>query len=255
MAWTELKTDETAEELKTRIASSWVEISKDSGSTISSYNGKAPLRQVQSQTVGEYRGLSQEAAEKLVELANDGTTTVVYYSSRYATGAAGFLACGVRSGTVVAVSASRVSEAKGWSARLTTTNYDVTAGDGWSTTRPTGATDGTIVSKRSDVTRYYNPSGGFAKATVTTTTVTEYSLLTLDEANDKLSSSNSIQTNWFYHSYTGYSYNASTSAWSSYSAQCQIFWQSGTKVSSEMSYVDETYGWTVRVTSEVTNGL
>lgn len=240
--WIDTTDDETAEALKTRLdALCLVPISKERGSTLASYNGVASLRQSQTVTTVEYRGLTRAAAEKLVALAKDDTTTVVYYAERKATGASGYLAYGIRSGTLLEVSASRTSEAAGWAARFATTEFGCDAGSGWSTTRPTSATGGTVVSVTSELELHYYSTNTRAEPEVTrtTTTVTEHSLLTAAEADALMVPTANMVTR-----YAGFTFEDGDSS----KAQEKMYLQVGTRSSPEKSYTDEIYGWTVRVT-------
>ena len=254
MAWRDIdtETETTASILRAALVSEGhsVLISKQTGSSIIAHNGATPLKQRETVTVVEFRALTQAAAEKLVELAVDNTSSVVYYAKRASGGTSQtYIAAAAKSGTVVNVNAIRHNESGGWTVRETTTQYSA-EGTGWSDTKPSTATTGIVVSKtKSSIYTQYE--GGVKKQDVTTT-VTEYQFLTKAEAESLCTSSNSMTTYRPSYAATRQVYNSSNNTWVSQSYIGYYTYMAGTIKTSVMRYIDEANGWSVTQTEVVT---
>ena len=256
MAWKDLASEtETAAELKSRLASCYVELSKASGSTISATNGKVPLRQKEVVTIGEYRGLTQAAAQKFLDLFEDNTTSKIYYSAGYTTSTRSYIAASVKTGTITTISASRVSESAGWTARVTTTEYSADAGEGWSDTRPAEVTYGVPVRAEAHPNLIQYEMG--STYTKTWGGDTEYPFLTYTEAKNIAQDAvtNTIKTeerpiaSWRF----GLDYNSSGQpTYSPYTYTAYYNISTGMVTTSEVRYIDEVYGWTVTLHVEQT---
>ena len=251
MGWRELGSGETnAATLRSALVAEGfcVEISKETGSAIVYHNGATPLKQTETVTVVEFRGLAPETAKKLVELENDGSTTAVLYSRR-STASAGtsqYVAAVVRSGSVVKVTAQRSNDSGGWCVRETTTIYGY-IGTGWTATRPTdSSTTGTVISKAEKAIA--TPYDGGVKTQTVTETVTEYQFLTYAEATALCSSSNTMLATRAPYTYTRTVDGVARACVGYYT------YLHGAVTGSVMRYIDEVNGWTVTKTTTVTSG-
>lgn len=253
MSWQDTTSSETAAQLRARLVADgfFVNISDETGSVILYHNGSSPLKQGERNTCGEYRGLTEAAARKLVDLTSDDSTTVIYYAQK-ASGGAGngkYVACAAKSGSVTTYKAVRNGESLEWICRVSTVTYSAT-GTGWSTTKPSDASTGIEVSKTK--TTWGVPYGnGLVALQHKTVTETEYQFLTYNEAVAICTSSDTtITTN---HTYTGLKmvYTATNPAGVSRNYTWNYTTQAGTNVSATMKYVDEVRGWTVNKTTTV----
>lgn len=193
------------------------------------------LRQKQTKTDYEYRGLDQSAAEKLATLSSDTTTTTVYYKSFGSNGDCAVV--GIPTGTKIDYIATRDGESRMWSVRKTVDEYAVASSSGWSTTRPANSGNGVILSKNSVgtiVARVTSGSNTYALVSIESTTVTRYRFRTYTEANTLVS--NNTYDNTRYADVSKYSVHA--------------FVLDGSQKSAHMQYVDGDYGFTVDVTEK-----
>lgn len=228
-----------------------VTVSEETASQILAHNGSTPLKQKQVVVVEEYRGLTYDAAHALLGLEDDSSTSTVYYAQRTTStgGTAQYIAVAARTGSVVNVTTSRISEAGEYRVRTTTTTYSA-SGSGWSTTRPSASSTGVTISKskRPILTTY--PGG--SKSQTVTTTVVEYPFLTQAEATNLLSSSNSmVAHNGTYSAIRTVYTSSNTSTSQAYTGTYTYY--VGTIVNSVMRYIDEVNGWTVTKTTEDTS--
>lgn len=217
-----------------RTAGLEVETGRNSATSIAYSANGLTLRQKETVTTTEYRGLTKAAAQQLEDLetaASDTTASVTYYhqigdTSDYAT-------VSLMTGGKVDYVPRREDEGDAWTCVKTETAYEAVGagtGSGWTTTRPSGAAStGVQISK--DMRKTWIWSNFYA---VETTTVTEYRYLTLSEANAKVSdnTSNNVQM----HTYTA----SSGLAW--------CYAQAGTAKTAAARYVDAENGYTVTVT-------
>lgn len=246
MSWIDKQSNETAANLKTRLTSlgAYVPLSRTPSASTLAYSANGlVLRQVQSTTVGEYRALTQAAAELLATLSSDGTESTIYYHGIGSYTGSGnnrvyseYVACGVTTGTKVDYTASRVNESDEWKVVCTETVYAAGATTGWSTTRPTAATTTGIVTGQSSSSSYlyaYNSNHVYATEVSTTT---EYRFLTKSEAETKVSQNNSNNTKmWKWRYGTG---------------TFRVYTWKGTIKSAVSRYVDGENGYTVTVTEK-----
>ena len=240
MGWIDrASNNETAAALKTRLENlgAYVPLTHTpSASTIAYAANGLILRQVQSVTVGEYRGLTQAAAEKLASLSSDNTNTTIYYKGIGKSPYSEYAACGVTTGTKTDYVASRANEAEAWKVTRTETVYSAGATNGWSTTRPTTATTSGIVTGHSSSSSYLFAYNGSPIYSTETSTTTEFRFLTKAEAESKVSQNNTNNTQmgrWRYGSSTFYAYT----------------WK-GTVKSATSRYIDSDNGYTVTVTEK-----
>ena len=271
----------------------YVDISKDVNASIVGTNGDTGknedgstrnpnLKQKTLTSVGEYRGLTQAAAEALVSsLTKDDTTSKIYYSSRYSSGEVGWIAFAVKIGTTVTVNASRADESDGWTARVTTTEYSADAGEGWSETRPASSTRNLVSKKITFGTYPY--SGGIAKTTITTFVYESY-FCTIDDVDKELTSVYDKRTPLWQvipttrhvpQKYADTVVNAAANATPVLKATAApdsgtpedavpdvtdtvfapLVYLNGNSSSVSASYVDEVYGWTITITEVEETGF
>nr|AIF26370.1 hypothetical protein [uncultured bacterium fosmid pJB16B1] len=178
---------ETAEHLLARLQTAAVDVEVETGCNTStsvaySANGLI-LRQRETVTTTEYRGLTKASAKLLEDLDSDNTTTAIWYkqignSGDYATVA-------ITTGTRVDYVPSRVDEGDCWQVVKTETDYGAAATSGWTTTRPTVSSNGIVVSQSSSKTFLSYALGGavFQNETVV---VKEYPFLNYSEAVSKV---------------------------------------------------------------------
>lgn len=240
--WIDKLTGENASALATRLAGLKDEISTSSRTSKSiaySANGLI-IRQQETVTTVEYRGLTKAAADLLCTLGSDTTTSTVYYkqigtSSEYA-------AVGITSGTKTEYSATRANEANGWTVTKTTQTFGAANANGWTTTRPSGSTTTGIQISKDLRKSFVFVFDGDQFQSSQQTTVTEYRFLTSAEADTLIAnnSSNNVQMKTFIH------YNNELKIYDAWSSA-----QKGTNKSASKRYVDAANGYTVTVTETV----
>ena len=256
MAWRDINptTETTAALLRSALVSEGydVAISKTTGSSIIAHNGATPLKQIETVTVVEFRALTQAAAEMLVGLAADNVTSAIFYAKRASGGTAQtYIAYAAKSGSTVNVQAIRHNESGGWTVRETTTQYSA-EGDGWSTTKPSDATAGIVISKTKG--SIYTQYEAGVKVQDVTTTVTEYQFLSKSEAENLCTSSNTMTATRTSYAAARQVYNSANNTWVAQSYIGYYTYLHGTVTSSVMRYIDEANGWTVTKTT-VETGL
>lgn len=185
--WIDTTSSETAANLETRLQGLNAEVPLTSHAPTSiAYSAHGLiLRQKESVTVSEFRSLTQAAADKLATRSSDSTTTTVYYKQISESGE--YAAVAITTGSKTDYVPSRANEADGWHVTKTVTDYSAAAATGWSTTRPTVATTGIIVSEDADVQFLAAGALGERIFQHTSTVVREYPFLTYDDAQDKVS--------------------------------------------------------------------
>lgn len=185
--WIDTTSSETAANLETRLKGLNAEVPLTSHAPTSiaySANGLI-LRQKESVTVSEFRSLTKAAADKLATRSSDSTTTTIYYKQIAESGE--YAAVAITTGSKTDYVPSRANEADGWHVTKTVTVYSAAAATGWSTTRPTVATTGIIVSEDADK-QFLANSLGTSIYQNTSTVVKEYPFLTYAEAHAKVAS-------------------------------------------------------------------
>ena len=185
--WIDTTATETAANLETRLRQLNAEVPLTSHAPTSiayAANGLI-LRQKESVTVSEFRSLTQAAADKLATRSSDTTTTTIYYKAIAESGE--YAAAAITTGSKTEYVPSRANEADGWHVTKTVTDYSAAAVTGWSTTRPTVATTGIIISEDADK-QFLANSLGTPIFQNTTTVVKEYPFLTYAEAHAKVAS-------------------------------------------------------------------
>ena len=183
--WIDTTSSETAANLETRLKGLNAEVPLTSHAPTSiaySANGLI-LRQRESVTVSEFRGLTKAAADKLATRSDDTTTTTIHYKAISESG--GYAAVAITTGSKTDYVPSRANEADGWHVTKTVTVYSAAAATGWSTTRPTAATSGIVVSEDADK-QFLANSLGTSIFQNTSTVVKEYPFLTYAEAQAKV---------------------------------------------------------------------
>lgn len=238
-AWIDLETPtETAAHLRTRLQSysgePEVDTESGSASTIAYSANGLILRQKESVDVTEYRALTEAAAKKLKDLEYDSSVRTIYYHEL--PGGGDWVACGITTGSKLEVKASRVNEADGWRAVLTTTTYTADDAYGWSTIRPSGATSTGIEISREPKKEYLYKAEGDTIFTNEEAVVVQYKFLTLAEARQLVAANTSNTTSFRSYSHNG-TFTVSVSAWS------------GTIKTAREHYVDAENGYTVEVTT------
>ena len=145
-----LNTNEKASDLLARLQSLGVEIETGCNSSTSiayAANGLV-LRQKEFVSTTEYVGLTPDAAKKLEELDEDGSTTTIYYKAiPNANGE--YAAVSVTTGLKTDYVPSRDGESGAWKCVKTVTTFSAASDDGWSTDRPAVSSSGIVVSETS----------------------------------------------------------------------------------------------------------
>ena len=242
-AWIDLETPtETAAHLRTRLQSysgePEVDTESGSASTIAYSANGLILRQKESVDVTEYRALTEAAAKKLKDLEYDSSVRTIYYHEL--PGGGDWVACGITTGSKLEVKASRVNEADGWRAVLTTTTYTADDAYGWSTIRPSGATSTGIEISREPQQMYLWSAAGHAIYSTETAVVVQYKFLTLAEARALVSENTSNDTY-----YATYVYDV----WGQGQPGATVVAVTGTIKSAREHFVDWENGYTVEVTT------
>lgn len=237
-AWIDTTATETAAQLRTRLQAydgePEVDTESGSASTIAYSANSLILRQMESVEVTEYRALTEAAAKKLKALEYDNSVRTVYYHEL--PGGGDWAACGITTGSKLAVKASRVNEADGWRAVFTTTTYAAADASGWSNTRPSGATTTGIEISREPKVEYLYKAEGDTIFTNEEAVVVQYKFLTLAEARALVAANTTNTTSFRTYTHRG-TLIVSVSAWT------------GTIKTAREHYVDSENGYTVEVTT------
>jgi len=180
---------ETAEHLLARLQTAAVDVEVETGCNTStsvaySANGLI-LRQRETVTTTEYRGLTKAAAKLLEGLDSDNTTTAIWYKQIGDSG--DYASVSITTGTRVDYVPSRVDEGDCWQVVKTETDYGAAATDGWTTTRPTVSSTGIVVSESTNKTFICYDAFGNGIFQNEKTVIREYPFLTYAEATDKVS--------------------------------------------------------------------
>ena len=232
-------------------SSGTVEASKSATtSLLFAKTGQPTIRQKETEEVTEYRGLTKDTAQGMVDIS-DSTTQTTYYKQI----GSEVYSITVLSGTKTAVSAARNDESDGWHAtkRVVTysTNPDLTSkttANGWSTTYPTtGTSEGRQVSFSSSTTpvTYYWGAALYSKKEVT---VTEYTGLTQTAAQSLVKSKTSSTIAQKIYQCISYTTQKNQTVWS---GSCYAECTTGTNVYASSQKVSDTEGYRVTVTTEV----
>lgn len=184
--WIDTTQAETPENLETRLKglNAEVPLTSHAPTSIAYSANDLILRQKESVTVSEFRALTQAAAEKLATQSSDSTTTTIYYKAISESGE--YAAVAITTGSKTDYVPSRANEAEGWHVTKTVTVYSAAAATGWSTTRPTVATSGIIISEEAEKQFVANDAFGGQSFQNMSTVVKEYPFLTYTEAHNKV---------------------------------------------------------------------
>ena len=195
-----------------------VELSSRRSSTILFCRAGVTVRQLEAETVKEYRALDRATAKNAVGVS-DSTVQTTYYRK-----IGGVIhSISVLSGSRTEKTAGRTNEADGWRVTERTVTYTVdpaasgstTAPSGWSTSLAAADTDGRTVSQQKSAQHVasanYEYSGARYAATlmsVKTVTVKEYTGLTAAQKDAKLANATSGVTQHRYKFVYTYSYTS-----------------------------------------------
>lgn len=193
--WIGNNTGETATNFVTRLQglNDYIKTTIRVGSTIAYSANGLILRQKESETTTEIRGITESAAELLKGLESDTTTTAIYYKAVGDNGE--YAVVGLLNGTRTTVTGGRANEAGGWRVTISSVTYSAGDADGWSTTRPSTATSvGIVVDYKQTSVRQFNlaSASGIFKVLYenAATTTREFQFLTESEANAKVLAAN-----------------------------------------------------------------
>lgn len=244
----DLNAGESASSFKTRMASLGNETKMSSEKMFSvAYSGNSLLmRQLQEQTIFEYRGLTLAAAEALVSLSAQNSARTIYYHAVGSDGDSVAVGLNVNSGESVDSEyvMARVGDSNAFTVTRTDTKWTASpVGSGWTTTRPTASGNGVETSRSgsSQMLTAYMVSGTVHTFNTTETVVVrQYKYRTKSEATTLVANNTSSNA-----SYQSYGYGSS----GFYAVAL-----TGTIKSATMRYVDGDSQYTVEVVERTLGG-
>ncbi len=210
-----------------------VKVSKQSSSTILfCKTGQTTIRQKETETVTEYRGLDEASANTKVGVT-DGTSQTTYY----ATLGGDDHSITVTTGTITKKSARRANEARGWTLTVREVTYSVEGLDTtvWKTSRTLTATSEIVVSVEKTTSYVFSMDGNVLMSKRTTTVKEKRHFSTQALANAAYTASG--------HSYKEYKCGTNVVK------KCTIPY--GTERSVSVTFVSAEEGWTARATETV----